>query len=143
MKRLPETHEWLGVIYRTILTRDASGNAMSITDSTSPPGSGPPRHIHHREDEVFVILTGECDFIVGDERFRRGDGETAFIPRGTEHTFKVVSSQPCRHFVILTPAGFEGFFAEMAQAGYRIPEDMEAVNRIAADYHLSFTGPPL
>jgi len=143
MNSMPETHEWLGGTYRTILTSDASGNAMSITDGTSPSGSGPPRHIHHREDETFVILAGECDFISGGERFRRGSGETAFIPRGTEHTFKVVSPKPCRHLVILTPAGFEGFFAEMARGGYRIPEDMETVNRIAAQYHLTFTGPPL
>lgn len=143
MRTMPETHEWLGVTYRTILASDDSGRAMSITDSISPPGSGPPRHIHHREDEAFVILSGECEFIVGNERMRRGPGETTFIPRGTEHTFKVVSAEPCRHLVILTPAGFEGFFAEMARGGYRIPEDMETVNRIAADYHLSFTGPPL
>lgn len=143
MKSMHVTHEWLGVTYRTILTRDASGNAMSIIDSTSPSGSGPPRHIHHREDEVFVILTGECSFVVGEEQFRRGVGETAFIPRGTEHTFKVVSPQACRHLVILSPAGFEDFFAEMARGGYRIPDDMETVSRIASKYHLSFTGPPL
>lgn len=143
MKTMPETHEWLGVTYRTILTKDASGHAMSITDSTSPSRSGPPRHIHHREDEIFVILTGECKFVVGEEQFHRGADETVFIPRGTEHTFKVVSPEACRHLVILTPAGFEGFFAEMARGAYRIPDDMEAVNRIASKYHLSFTGPPL
>jgi hypothetical protein len=38
---------------------------------------------------------------------------------------------------------FEGFFAEMARGDFRIPEDMETVNRIAARYHLTFTGPPL
>lgn len=143
MNSMPETHEWLGVTYRTILTSDASGNTMSITDSISPSGFGPPRHIHHREDETFVILAGQCDFISGGERFRRGSGEMAFIPRGTEHTFKVVSPEPCRHLVILMPAGFEGFFAEMARGDFRIPEDMETVNRIAARYHLTFTGPPL
>ncbi len=38
---------------------------------------------------------------------------------------------------------FEGFFAEMARGDFRILEDMETVNRIAARYHITFTGPPL
>jgi hypothetical protein len=44
------TISWLGTTYRTILTTEASGGAMSIVDSEGPAGSGPPRHIHDRED---------------------------------------------------------------------------------------------
>lgn len=139
----PETLSWLGVTYRTILSTAASGGAMSVTDSVSPPGSGPPRHIHHREDEAFVILTGACRFWLAGEEFVRGAGETTFVPRGTEHTFKVVSTEACRHLVILTPGGFEGFFAEMARGGFRIPDDMDRIDEAARRFHLSFTGPPL
>lgn len=139
----PVTHEWLGVTYRTILTAAQSGGAMSVTDSVSPAGSGPPRHIHHREDEAFVILTGSCEFWLAGETLRKGAGETVFIPRGTEHTFRASAEGPSRHLVILTPAGFEGFFAEMAKGGYRIPEDMAAIAEAASRFHLSFTGPPL
>jgi mannose-6-phosphate isomerase-like protein (cupin superfamily) len=135
--------EWLGVSYRTILATEATGGTMSIVDSVSPAGSGPPRHIHHREDETFVILSGECQFWLAGKTFTRGPGETAFVPRGTEHTFKVPGDRPCRHLVILTPGGFEGFFAEMARGRYRIPEDMEKIAESAARHSLSFTGPPL
>ncbi|MFH1518842.1 MAG: hypothetical protein ABIH17_13310 [Pseudomonadota bacterium] len=41
------------------------------------------------------------------------------------------------------PGGFEGFFVEMAEAGYSIPEDMEAVSESASRHNLIFTGPPL
>lgn len=139
----PVTHEWLGVTYRTILTTAQSGGAMSVTDSVSPADSGPPRHIHHREDEAFVILTGSCEFWLAGETLRKGPGETVFIPRGTEHTFRASAEGPSRHLVILTPSGFEGFFAEMAKGGYRIPEDMAAIAEAASRFHLSFTGPPL
>jgi quercetin dioxygenase-like cupin family protein len=135
--------QWLGVSYKTLLSTDATDGAMSITDSVSPVGSGPPRHVHHKEDETFVILAGECEFWVAGETFNRREGGTAFIPRGTEHTFRVVGDQPCRHLLILTPGGFEGFFGEMARGQYRIPEDMEKVNECAARYNLSLTGPPL
>ena len=77
--------EWLGVTYRTILSPEASGGAMSIVDSTSPVGSGPPRHIHDREDEVFILLTGQCEFWLAGARFVKGPGEAAFVPRGTDH----------------------------------------------------------
>lgn len=135
--------EWLGVQYKTILTTDETGGAMSITDSVSPPNSGPPRHVHKDANETFVLLTGEAEFWIDGEKFNRGPGETAFVPRGKEHTFRVIGSLPSRHLVIMTPGGFEGFFAEMAKGNFGIPEDMEAITSIASRYHLTFTGPPL
>ncbi len=139
----PGATQWLGVHYRTILTTAATDGAMSITDSVSPPGSGPPRHVHHDADETFVMLTGDAEFWLKGERFTRGPSQTVFVPRGKEHTFRVVSDVPARHFVILTPGGFEGFFAEMATGQFRIPEDIPAIAEIASRHHLSFTGPPL
>ncbi len=135
--------EWLGVTYKTILTTQASGGAMSIVDSVSPAGSGPPRHIHEREDETFIVLTGQCEFWLEGQRFTRGPGETAFIPRGREHTFRVTGEQASRHLLVLTPGGFEGFFAEMAKGQFQIPDDMPAITEAAGRFHLSFTGPPL
>ena len=135
--------EWLGVSFKTILSPDRTGGAMSVVDSVAPVGSGPPRHVHHQEDECFVVLTGELEFWLDGETFTRGPGETAFVPRGKEHTFRVIGEVPSRHLVILTPGGFEGFFHEMAREGYAIPDDMEHVNASATRYNLSFTGPPL
>lgn len=142
---LPITNavNWLGVEYKTILGPTETNGAMSIVDSWSPSGSGPPRHIHHNEDEAFVVLTGECKFWLEGEEFLRRAGETAFIPRGKEHTFKVVSDEGCRHLVILTPGGFEGFFAEMAKGQFQIPNDMPAIAESAERHNMTFTGPPL
>lgn len=134
---------WMGSSYRSLLASRETDGRMSITDSTTDPGIGPPRHIHHAEDEAFVVLTGEIEFWTPAGRLRRGPGGTAFIPRGTEHTFRVTSPVPSRHLVILTPGGFEGFFAEMARGGYRIPGDMAEIAAVAARYALEFTGPPL
>lgn len=116
---------------------------MSIVDSVSPVNSGPPRHVHDTEDEAFVLLTGTCEFWYEGEQFTRSAGETVFIPRGREHTFRVIGDSPCRHLVILTPGGFEGFFYEMADKQCRIPDDMGAVNAAAERFNMRFTGPPL
>lgn len=139
----PGAIEWLGVHYRTILTTAASGGAMSIVDSVSPPRSGPPRHAHHDADETFVLLSGDTEFWLEGERFICGPGTSVFVPRGKEHTFRVVSDVPGRHLVIMTPGGFEGFFAEMAAGQFRIPEDMPAIEASAGRHQLTFTGPPL
>lgn len=139
----PGAVQWLGVLYRTILATEATGGKMSIVDSVSPPQSGPPRHIHHDADETFVFLTGDTELWVEGQRYTRGPGETAFIPRGSEHTFRVISSSPARHLTILTPGGFEGFFSDMAAGQLRIPEDFPAIEESAKRHNLSFTGPPL
>ena len=137
------TIEWLGVSYKTILGLEQTDGAMSIVDSTSPVGSGPPRHIHHAEDETFVILTGACRVWLEGEERELTAGESAFIPRGKEHTFKVIGEEPCRHLVILTPGGFEGFFADMAAGQFQIPNDMAAIEESGKRHNLNFTGPPL
>lgn len=139
----PDAIEWLGVHYRTILKTATTDGALSITETVSPPGSGPPRHIHHDADETFVLLTGDSEFWLEGDRFTRGPGQTVFVPRGKEHTFRIVGDIPARHLVILTPGGFESFFAEMSQQNLQIPQDMPTIEEAATRYQLSFTGPPL
>ncbi|SFS19013.1 cupin domain-containing protein [Yoonia litorea] len=135
--------EWRGTRYKTSLASHATGGAISIVDSVSPPHSGPPRHVHHDADETFFVLSGDVTFWMEGETANVGPGGTMFVPRGKEHTFRVSSDVPSRHLVILTPGGFEGFFEEMAAGQFRIPEEMAQIVEIAERYHLSFTGPPL
>ena len=139
----PGSFEWLGTKYRPILTKGDSGGSMSIVDSVSPPQYGPPRHIHHDADETFVVLSGECEIWIEGNTSLRGPGEAAFVPRGKEHTFRIIGDQPSRHLVILTPGGMEDFFAEMSREACRIPQDMSKITEAGQRYHLEFTGPPL
>ena len=134
---------WAGVIYKTILDTADTGGAMSIVDTWSPAGSGPPRHVHHAEDEVFILLSGRTKIWLEGEEFIREAGEAVFIPRGKEHTFRVTDDGPSRHIIILTPGGFEGFFYDMADGQYRIPDDMPQIVESAERNNLTFTGPPL
>ena len=139
----PGAIEWQGTRYRTLLSAAETGGTIAIFDSVSPPGSGPPRHVHEDADETFVLLSGDVEFWRAGERFLCCPGQSVHVPRGVEHTFRVPGDGPSRHLVILTPGGFEGFFAEMAAGGFRIPEDMGEIGAIAARYRLTFTGPPL
>lgn len=139
----PDAVEWRGVVYKTILSSAESGGRLSIIDNVSRPDTGPPRHVHADCDESFVVLSGEVLFDLAGEMRLCGPGETAFVPRGTEHSFRVIGDRPARMLTLFSPAGFEAFFAEMAEGEYRIPEDMPEITRIGVEHHVTFTGPPL
>lgn len=135
--------EWLGVHYKVLLHASDTGGAISVVDSLSPAGSGPPRHVHHAEDETFVNLAGRIEVWIEGETTEIGPGQSAFVPRGKEHTFRVIGDTPSRHLIMLSPGGFEGFFEAMAEGQFAIPDDMARIEEIAKAHNLSFTGPPL
>ncbi|OWU86126.1 cupin [Oceanicola sp. 22II-s10i] len=134
---------WLGTEYKVLLSPEDTEGRLSLVDSISPVDSGPPRHVHEAEDEIFYLMTGACEFWLEGEQFTRSAGEAVFVPRGREHTFRAIGTEACRHLVILTPGGFEGFFRDMAEGQFRIPDDMPAVEESAARHNMRFTGPPL
>lgn len=139
----PDAMLWQGVHYKILLSAAETGGALAIVESVSPPQSGPPRHVHQDADETLLVLSGDVAVWIDGQRLACGPGQSAFVPRGREHCFWVVSKLPARMLTILTPGGFEGFFAEMAAARLRIPQDMAAITAVAARYQLTFTGPPL
>jgi quercetin dioxygenase-like cupin family protein len=124
-----------------------SGGAIGFLEGTSPPGFGPPRHIHHTADELFYVLEGEFEFALGDELFHATPGAFVFIPRGTVHAPKVVGGKPARVLVAFTPGGAERAFDEMAELasepGANDAPDPVMAQCVALKYESEFVGPPL
>jgi mannose-6-phosphate isomerase-like protein (cupin superfamily) len=89
--------------------------------------AGPPLHIHHNEDEHFIILEGSVHFQRGDETFDANAGETVTIPRGVVHTWTIRSEHPARMLITFAPAGFEEAFR--ALVGAPISEAEAILNR--------------
>ena len=75
-------------------------------------GGRPPLH-KHDFDETFYIAEGEITFQLGDEVVTCRAGEIAVAPRGVPHTYANLSGAPARVFIVITPAGFERYFARM------------------------------
>ncbi len=73
---------------------------------------GPFLHTHDF-DEAFYILEGELVFQVGDDLVTARAGELAFAPHNVPHTFTNRSEAPARYLLVITPAGFERYFARM------------------------------
>ena len=93
---------------------ESTGGAFTIFEEDTPVDTG--LHVHHSEDELFYVLEGEHLIQVGDEEFRVGPGDLVFAPRGVPHAQRRVVPRTGRLLVLTSPAGFEGFFRELAAA---------------------------
>lgn len=137
-----DVHHWNDTTYRTILAAADTGGAISVIYGEAGPFNGPPAHIHRNEDEIIIVLKGEVEFETADARFTRGPLGLAFLPRGQMHSFRT-GPDGARCLTILTPGGFEGFFAEAARADLRLPQDIAKVAALAGRYGSDFVGPGL
>ena len=100
-----------GAIYKYIATGEDTGGAYTLFETTVPPNDpGPPPHIHKNEDEAFYILKGEFIISIGDDVFKAGPGDFAYLPRGISHSFKSQSEEIGKFLAIVSPSGFEKFF---------------------------------
>ena len=93
---------------------DTTGGAFTIFEESDPVDT--PLHVHQHEDELFYVLEGEHVFQVGQQEFRAGPGGVVFAPRGVPHAQRRVVPRAGRVLVLTSPAGFEGFFRELAAA---------------------------
>ena len=102
----------------TILVRasaETTGGAFTVFEEV-PPLVDTPLHVHARDDELFYVLEGEHVFQVGDEELRAGPGGVVFAPKGVPHAQRRVVPGEGRLLIQTSPAGFDGFFRELAAA---------------------------
>lgn len=100
-----------------ILLEGADTNHQyTVMEALLPPGGGPPRHLHHREDETFLVLQGEVTFYVGDAVTVLKKGGFIFAPRGIPHSFRNTGAEEAMLLETAFPAGVETFFAAAGKA---------------------------
>ena len=63
-------------------------------------------HIHDHTDEAYYVFSGELDYLVDDRVLRLQKGSFVFVPRGSVHTFTVISNS-ARFLNIHTEPGYE------------------------------------
>jgi quercetin dioxygenase-like cupin family protein len=66
--------------------RNAQGQIILMLEGTLPPkASGPPLHVHFREDEEIIVKAGTLGAQVGMQKITVPAGATAAIPAGITH----------------------------------------------------------
>ncbi len=123
-----------------------TGGAMALFHLVAPRLSGPPLHVHSREDETFYVLTGELVFEIDGGRSTVGAGGVVFLPRGIPHRYQNFNAADAELLIAVTPgASFEAFFGELSAAtppaGGLPPFDV--LQEIDSRYGLKTFGPPL
>lgn len=143
----------LGFLCRTMLSGGDTGEAFSIVEERGRFGCMTPRHVHEREAETFVVLDGALEGWCAGAAQLVEAGNLIHLPAGREHAFRVASST-AHFYTIITPAGFESFFAatgtpleqafdgELSVPGPVTPEDVEALQAVLTPLGCTVTGPP-
>jgi mannose-6-phosphate isomerase-like protein (cupin superfamily) len=136
---------------RFMIWGEESGGGFSLVEHPIPPGSlCAPLHRHDGVDEWSYVLEGRMGALLGDDVIYAEVGDLAFKPSDQWHTFWNAGDTPCRILEIISPAGFEHFFRELAERmergetdmsdlspKYGIEFDMRSVPRICEQHGLT------
>ena len=115
---------------------EADDRFSLVEHPMSPRALAAPLHRHNREDEYSYVIEGRMGALLGDEVLEAGPGDLVFKPRGEWHTFWNAGDDPCRILEIISPAGFERFFAELVDLGGVAQADPAVLGALCERYEL-------
>jgi quercetin dioxygenase-like cupin family protein len=121
-----------------------SDGALAAFHLVAPPMSGPPRHVHSREDEWFYVLEGELVFELDGERRTVEAGGSVWLRRGVVHAYQNFTDREARLLIVTTPGAFSDFFVELSAAtpaGGMPP--FEVLGALGDKYGITTLGPPM
>jgi quercetin dioxygenase-like cupin family protein len=119
-----------GQLMTFLATAEDTQGKFALIEAVARRGNDPPPHIHRREEETFYVLEGEMTFSVGGQTIKATPGTMVCLPRDVVHSF-VIDSEQVRMLILLTPAGFEGWFKEFSvpAPAMTLPPPVEVSNR--------------
>lgn len=123
----------------------------AVIELTVPPGGSPPRHVHDRLDDAFLLLDGEVVIRCGEQTLLARPGSYVVLPHGVEHTFRVTSRVPARLLLVHADDSFLRFVEALGTptSEHRLPPpgefdaDGETVVRASAEHGAPIVGPSL
>lgn len=130
---------------------DDTGKRFSVVHHPiAPRALAAPLHFHNREDEYSYVLHGTLGALLGDEVVTAKAGTWVFKPRKQWHTFWNAGDTPCEIIEIISPAGFENYFREVADSWgdisrftqinekYALEMDFDSVPALCERFGLTF-----
>ncbi len=109
---------------------------LALIEVTIPPRTLVKPHEHSREDEYTLILDGTVGVRIGDRTEETVPAGSYLVkPRDIPHALWNVADEPARVLEIISPAGFETYFDEVAPIlREHGPEWTERFYEVAARY---------
>ena len=145
---------------RFMIDGSEAGERFSLVEHPMGPRAlAAPLHRHIREDEYTWVIAGRVGALLGDDVVIGEPGDLIFKPRNQWHTFWNAGDAPARILEIISPAGFEDFFAELVDLGgvmraapeelrelcvrYELEMDPDSVPGLIERFDLRFPGEPI
>jgi mannose-6-phosphate isomerase-like protein (cupin superfamily) len=126
-----------GVIFK-IDGSETGGRFSVIEHPIAPRSLVAALHRHTNEDEYSYVLEGTIGVLLGDEVVEASAETWVFKPRGQWHTFWNPSDEPARVLEVISPAGFEQLFRDIAESFAADPPDYERISSLPASYALDW-----
>jgi quercetin dioxygenase-like cupin family protein len=130
-----KTLEILGEKVEIFVNGQMSDGKSVVLVQTSPPGGGPPPHMHTREDETFCVLEGTFEFFENGSWREIPVGVPLFAPRNVLHGFRNAGTTPGKVLVVASPAGLDKFFDKLT--GLSPATDMPRLLELFAEFGIS------
>ncbi len=96
VKEVPTERDTREPLYDSHTSRLARGTAAkklgASYDVLEPGKRGCPYHLHHAQEEMFVILDGEGTLRVAGEHLPIKAGDVIFIPPGPEYPHQIINT---------------------------------------------------
>ena len=113
------------------------GDVCFVVHPLRPRALGSPVHTHRREDEWSYVLEGEVGVELAGQVVVARAGDLVLKPRDVPHAFWNAGDTPARLLEVITPSGFEHFFADLGRlAPDGEPTDLEAFARLCGEHGL-------
>src|SRR4051794_38319376 len=129
--------EFQGLGTRVLIgSEETDGRFALVEHDLGPRLLGAPTHVHEHEEEYSFVLRGRLGVSIGDEVRVAGPGELVVKPRGVPHAFWNPGDEDVRFLELISPGGFERYFADIAPLlpPARPEPDFAALGAVMARY---------
>ena len=113
-----EPRWFLGTAIKFLVSAGEGNDGLCVVEHHMPHGDAPPLHLHHHEDEVFVVLYGTLRLEVGGHTQFLHTGDAAVAPKGVPHSY-VVESDGARVMTITRGHDFESMLRSVSRPANR------------------------
>ncbi len=139
----PSDHQPLNVLGTQVsflCKAEETDKKWSLMEVSLPFNAGPPPH-HHPWDEAYYVTEGKVKFIIGKEEHILEKGDFVYAPADTVHGFFGAREETSKVLVFDAPSTAGGFFVDCDSKIKNLPQDLEKVPGIAAEYDMHFLKP--
>ena len=104
--------DWRPGVTTTMLVAASEGSSqLCVFEQRCAPGLGAPTHLHAVE-EVLMVIDGEAEVWLGEDRERVAAGQSVLVPAGLWHGFTNVLDRELHVRAILAAPVFEASYQD-------------------------------